>query len=64
MPGFKEQQITCEENNELRISEYSLELEQNSTKSRVGFFVSKTLSYVRRIDLEGKAVTPTYLSLI
>ena len=41
------------DHNELRISEYFLELEENSTKSRVGFFVSKTLSYVRRIDLEG-----------
>ena len=36
-----------------RKSEYCLELEQNYIKSRVGFYVSKSLSYVRRSDLEG-----------
>ena len=39
--------------NELNISGYRLEIEQNYNKSRVGFYVSKTLSYVRRTDLEG-----------
>ena len=32
----------------------SIELEQNSIKSRVGFYVSKTLRYVRRIGLQGQ----------
>ena len=41
------------DHNELRISEYNLELELNSTKSRVGFYVSKSIHYVRRTDLEG-----------
>ena len=41
------------DHNELRISDYNLELEDNSIKSRVGFFVSKTIDYVRRLDLEG-----------
>ena len=35
------------------MSNYNLELEENSTKSRVGFYVSKSLSYVRRSELEG-----------
>ena len=41
------------DHNELKISGYSMELEQNSTKSRVGFYISKSVSYVRRFDLEG-----------
>ena len=41
------------DHNELKISDYNLELENNSIKSRVGFFVSKTIDYVRRLDLEG-----------
>ena len=39
--------------NELNISGYRLEIEQNCTKSRVCFYMSKTLSYVRRTELEG-----------
>ena len=39
--------------NELNVSDYSIELEKNSSKSRVGFYVSKSVSYVRRCDLEG-----------
>ena len=38
---------------QLSISGYSLELEKNSIKSRVGLYISKSLKYVRRIDLEG-----------
>ena len=38
---------------ELRIANYSLELEKNSLKSRVGFYITKSVSYVRRYDLEG-----------
>ena len=39
---------------ELETSNYSLELEVNSLKSRarVGFYVSKKLNYIRRTDLE------------
>ena len=39
---------------ELMTSGYSLELENNYVKSRVGFYVSKTIRYVRRSDLEGE----------
>ena len=39
---------------QLSISGYSLELEKNSIKSRVGLYISKSLKYVRRIDLEGQ----------
>ena len=39
--------------NELKISEYLLELESNTKKSRVGVYISKTINYVRRTDLEG-----------
>ena len=39
--------------NELKISEYLLELELNTKKSRVGVYISKTINYVRRTDLEG-----------
>ena len=38
---------------EINIVKYCLELERNSLKSRVGFYVSKSVSYVRRYDLEG-----------
>ena len=38
---------------ELFMSNYNLELEENSSKSRVGFYVSKSISYVRRKELEG-----------
>ena len=38
---------------ELETSNYSLELETNTVKSRVGFYISKKLNYVRRKDLEG-----------
>ena len=38
---------------ELETSNYCLELETNSVKSRVGFYISKTLNYMRRLDLEG-----------
>ena len=39
--------------NELKISGYLMELELNTTKSRVGFYISKSVRYVRRVDLEG-----------
>ena len=39
--------------NELSVSKYSLELENNSVKSRVGLYISKDINYVRRTDLEG-----------
>ena len=39
--------------NVLKISGYNLEIEKNSTKSRVGIYVSNAISYVRRTDLEG-----------
>ena len=38
---------------ELSVSDYSIELEKKSSKSRIGFYVSKSVSYVRRCDLEG-----------
>ena len=39
--------------NELMTSGYRLELESNSIKSRVGFYITKNLNYIRRNDLEG-----------
>ena len=39
--------------NVLKISGYNLAIEKNSTKSRVGIYVSNAISYVRRTDLEG-----------
>ena len=39
--------------NELNMSRYRLEIEQNDTKARVGFFMPINLSYARRTDLEG-----------
>ena len=39
--------------NELSTSKYCLEIENNSVKSRVGFYISKDINYVRRTDLEG-----------
>ena len=39
--------------NKLKIFGYLTELELNSTKSRVGFYISKLVRYVRRVDLEG-----------
>ena len=38
---------------ELNISKFLLELESNTKKSRVGVYISKTINYVRRTDLEG-----------
>ena len=38
---------------ELSVSQYCLELENNSVKSRVGIYISKDINYVRRTDLEG-----------
>ena len=38
---------------ELKTSNFCLELETNSVKSRVGFYISKKLNYVRRTDLKG-----------
>ena len=38
---------------ELMTSRYRLELETNSVKSRVGFYITKKLIYIRRNDLEG-----------
>ena len=38
---------------ELETSNFCLELETNSVKSRVGFYISKTLNYMQRQDLEG-----------
>ena len=38
---------------ELETSKYCLELENNSVKSRVGFYITKKLNYIRRNDLEG-----------
>ena len=39
--------------NELSVSQYCLELENNSVKSRVGLYISKDINYVRRTDIEG-----------
>ena len=39
--------------NELKLTGYSLELEGNSLKSRVGFYISKSLNYQRKFELEG-----------
>ena len=51
---MQETEITGDINvKELETSNYSLELEVNSVKSRVGFYVSKKLNYIRRSDLEG-----------
>ena len=38
----------------MSMSGYSLELEKNSIKSRVCYYISKSLKYVRRNDLEGQ----------
>ena len=38
---------------ELGIRNYSLEMEKNSVKSRVGFYIAKTVNFIRRQDLEG-----------
>ena len=51
---MQETEVTGDINvSELKTSNYCLELEINSVKSRVGFYISKKLNYVRRIDLEG-----------
>ena len=51
---MQETEITGDINvKELETSNYSLELEVNIVKSRVGFYVSKKLNYIRRSDLEG-----------
>ena len=39
--------------NELSTSKYCLELENNTVKARVGFYITKDLNYVHRSDLEG-----------
>ena len=52
---MQETEVTNDINfNELNTSKYCLELENNSVKSRVGFYISKDINYVRRSDLEGK----------
>ena len=52
--GMQETEVTSDINvKELETSNYSLELETNTVKSRVGFYISKKLNYVRRKDLEG-----------
>ena len=38
---------------ELEMSNFSLELENNSLKSRVGIYISSSLKYSRKADLEG-----------
>ena len=38
---------------ELKIADYSLDLEKNSMKSRVGFYFARNVNYVRKFDLEG-----------
>ena len=38
--------------NILNSRDYNIELEMNSVKKRVGFYVHKNVSYVRHIDLE------------
>ena len=38
---------------ELESSGFNLEIENNSEKSRVGFYISKRISYKRKSDLEG-----------
>ena len=51
---MQETEITGNINvSELETSNYCLELETNSVKSRVGFYTSKKLNHVRRTDLEG-----------
>ena len=51
---MQETEITDNINiNELSTSKYCLEIENNSVKSRVGFYISKDINYVRRTDLEG-----------
>ena len=51
---MQETEVTSNINmKELETSNYSLELETNTEKSRVGFYISKKLNYVRREDLEG-----------
>ena len=45
---MQETEITGDINvKELETSNYSLELESNSVKSRVGFYISKKLNYTR-----------------
>ena len=51
---MQETEITNDiDRNELNIPGYRLEIEQNLIKARVGFYVSKSVNYVRRTDLEG-----------
>ena len=38
----------------LNTSHYNLEIEDNSSKSRVGTYISKNVKYERRRDLEGR----------
>ena len=38
---------------ELESSGFNLEIENNSEKSRVGFYISKRIAYNRKSDLEG-----------
>ena len=37
----------------LSLPNYELEVEANSIKSRVGLYISKSIKYVRKLDLEG-----------
>ena len=46
---MQETEITNDiDHNELNIPGYRLEIEENLIKARVGFYVSKSVSYVRR----------------
>ena len=52
---MQETEVTNDINvNELSTSNYRLELENNSVKSRVGFYITTKLNYIRRNDLEGQ----------
>ena len=54
VPCMQETEITNDiDHNEVNIPGYRLEIEQNLIKARVGFYVSKSVNYVRRTDLEG-----------
>ena len=44
LPGFPEEVLNC--------NDYTLELESNDTKKRVGIYLHKDINYQRRKDLE------------
>ena len=51
---MQETEVTKDINiNELSTSKYCLELENNTVKSRVGFYIAEDLNYLCRNDLEG-----------